>query len=251
MRITWAERRCVLESEGRVILVLSSWWHSSLWQQPEQGRVMVMPETGRGLPNLSKSLYLTLTLSTCICDTIYLGSQRILNIYLPPWSPGQLVASQRVWENSQPESGDSLLMWTHAHQTLIFLQYLPWRDWCSDAACVLISGAGPGGHNARCRLAPAKCLHSETFTWSNNNHFSRLGAEHRWDYPPLALFPSAAGGAQGRVFRGDILCMCLTCVQQYLEVWPILGRSRYNQAKWSNQSKNGHKNWHILLVPMD
>lgn len=69
-----------------------------------------MPETGRGLPYLSKSLDLTLTLSTCICDTIYLGSQRILNIYLPPWSPGQLVASQRVWENSQPESGDSLLM---------------------------------------------------------------------------------------------------------------------------------------------
>ena len=28
-----------------------------------------MPETGRGLPNLSKSLDLTLTLSTCICDT--------------------------------------------------------------------------------------------------------------------------------------------------------------------------------------
>ena len=35
--ITWAERRCVLESETRVILVISSWWHSSLWQQPEQG----------------------------------------------------------------------------------------------------------------------------------------------------------------------------------------------------------------------
>ena len=67
-----------------------------------------MPETGRGLPYLSKSL--DLTLSTRICDTIYLGSQRMLNIYLPPWSPGQLVASQGVWENSQPESGDSLLM---------------------------------------------------------------------------------------------------------------------------------------------
>ena len=67
-----------------------------------------MPETGRGLPYLSKSL--DLTLSTCICDTIDLGSQRILNIYLPPWSLGQLVASQGVWEKSQPESGDSLLM---------------------------------------------------------------------------------------------------------------------------------------------
>ena len=137
----------------------------------------------------------------------------------------------------------------NSHISAIFtvVRLMLWRGLCLD----IRSWTRRAQCTMQGRLAPAKCLHSETFTWSNNNHFSRLRAEHRWDYPPLALFPSAAGGAQGRVFRGDILCMCLTCVQQYLEVWPILGRSRYNQAKWSNQSKNGHKNWHILLVPMD